>query len=120
MYDYNTKYKRHRMSSIYDYNVIEDLESLSKLYATMSSAASYKINRVSVPGINKIVFNDPATIVIWADNTKTVVKAAEDEPYDPEKGLAMAIAKKALGNEGNYYNVFKKWLPKDKEDILND
>ena len=117
MYDYNTKYKRHRMSNIHDYNVIEDLESLSKLYAITSSAASYKINRVSVPGINKIVFNDPATIVIWADNTKTVVKAAGDEPYDPEKGLAMAIAKKALGNEGNYYNVFKKWLPKDKEDI---
>ena len=32
----------------------------------------------------------------------------------------MAIAKKALGNEGNYYNVFKKWLPKDDETIETD
>ena len=24
----------------------------------------------------------------------------------------MAIAKKALGNKGNYYETFKKWLPK--------
>ena len=118
MYDYNTKYKWHRISNIHDYNVIEDLEGLSKLYATISSAASYNIKRVFVPDISKIVFNDLATIVIWADNTKTVVKAAEDEPYAPEKGLAMAIAKKVLGNKGNYYNVFKKWLPKeDKEDI---
>ena len=25
----------------------------------------------------------------------------------------MAIAKRVLGNEGNYYNVFKKWLPEE-------
>lgn len=61
----------------------------------------------------KVIFNDPATIVFWHDGTKTVVKAI-DEPFDPEKGLAMAIAKKYLGNEGNYYNTFKKWLPEER------
>ena len=66
--------------------------------------------------ITKVIFNDPATIVYWSDGSKTVVKSYLDD-YDPEKGLAMAIAKKALGNEGNYYNVFKKWLPKDDETI---
>ena len=39
---------------------------------------------------------------------------AENEPFDPEKGLAMAIAKKSLGNKGDYYNEFKKWLPKEE------
>lgn len=63
--------------------------------------------------IKKVVFNGPATIVLWSDNTKTVVKCAKDELYDPEKGLAMAIAKKTLGNEGNYYNTFRKWLPEE-------
>ena len=66
--------------------------------------------------IKKVIFNNPATIVFWSDGSKTVVKSHLDD-YDPEKGLAMAIAKKALGNEGNYYNVFKKWLPKDDEEI---
>ena len=61
--------------------------------------------------IKNVVFNPPATIVFWTDNSKTVVKA-ENEAFDPEKGLAMAIAKKALGNKGNYYETFKKWLPK--------
>lgn len=28
----------------------------------------------------------------------------------------MAISKKMLGNQGNYYEVFKKWLPKEKEE----
>lgn len=64
--------------------------------------------------IKNVIFNDPATIVFWDDGTKTVVKA-ENEPFDPEKGLAMAIAKKALGNKGDYYNEFKKWLPKEEE-----
>ena len=65
--------------------------------------------------IKKVVFNAPATIVFWDDGTKTVVKC-ENEEYDPEKGLAMAIAKKALGNQGNYYNQFKKWLPEKEEE----
>ena len=63
--------------------------------------------------IKKVYFNNPATVVLWEDGTKTVVKSGEDDIYDPEKGLAMAIAKKALGNKGNYYEVFKKWLPYD-------
>ena len=66
--------------------------------------------------IKNVIFNDPATIVFWEDGTKTVVKAI-DEKFDPEKGLAMAISKKALGNHGNYYNVFTKWCPEEEEDI---
>lgn len=62
--------------------------------------------------IKNVIFHDPATIVYWSDGEKTVVKA-EGESFDPEKGLAMAISKKVLGNKGNYYNEFKKWLPKD-------
>lgn len=75
---------------------------------------SITINTGYMPVIEKVIFNEPATIVFWSDKTKTVVKA-ENDTFDPEKGLAMAIAKKALGNQGNYYNTFKKWLPKEPE-----
>ena len=64
--------------------------------------------------IKKVKFNPPATIVFWTDDTKTVVKC-NGEDYDPEKGLAMCISKKFLGDKGNYYEVFKKWLPKEDE-----
>ena len=68
--------------------------------------------------IKKVKFNPPATIVFWTDNTKTVVKCS-GEDYDPEKGLAMCISKKVLGDKGNYYEVFKKWLPKeDDSDVV--
>lgn len=61
--------------------------------------------------IKRVIFNNPATIVFWADGTKTVVKCGENDIYDTEKGLAMAISKKMLGNTGNFNEVFKKWLP---------
>lgn len=77
---------------------------------------SYHIN--CVPPIKKVIFSDPATIVIWEDDTKTIVKAGKNdkgkqEKYDPEKGLAMAICKKLYGTNAsgsNYYDVLKKWL----------
>ena len=59
----------------------------------------------------KVIFNDPATIVFWRDGTKTVVKCQPGDIYDPEKGLAMCFAKKALSNKSNFNNEFKKWLP---------
>lgn len=62
--------------------------------------------------IKNVIFNNPATIVFWDDGLKTVVKTLPGEAFDPEKGLAMAICKRVCGNKGNYYNEFKKWLPK--------
>lgn len=79
----------------------------------------YELFNDRCPSIKNVIFNDPATIVFWKDGSKTVVKAQDGETYDPEKGLAMAISKKALGNTAKYYNEFKKWLPDDKDnDIL--
>ena len=78
--------------------------------------ASVTAKSVFAPSIKKVIFNDPATIVFWSDGSKTVVKCQDGDIYDPEKGLAMAISKKALGNKGNYCNEFKKWLPEDEEE----
>lgn len=59
-------------------------------------------------GIKNVMFNEPATIVYWEDGTKTVVVCQEGDIYDEEKGLAMAIAKKALGNNWAAGGRFKK------------
>lgn len=64
-----------------------------------------------LPEIEDVIFNPPATIVFWKDKTKTVVKANNEE-YDPEKGLAMAMIKKLYGNKGRYCNKLKKWTDK--------
>ena len=71
---------------------------------------TFNIRGGSVIGIKEVIFNNPATIILWEDGTKTVVKCGKNDTYDPEKGMAMAICKKLMGNKGSYNNVFKKWL----------
>ena len=60
------------------------------------------------PKIKKVIYNDPATIVLWNDGTKTVVKCMEGDTYSKEMGLAMCICKKALGSQ--YHRVFNEWV----------
>ena len=60
-------------------------------------------------------YKSDLTVVIWEDGTKTFVKC-KNEIFDEEKALAMAIAKKAMGNEYKYFKKIKKWLPKIETD----
>lgn len=83
-----------------------------KEVAKYCSNATLTVQTV-IPKIKDVIYNRPATIVFWEDGTKTVVKC-KNEKFDPEKGLVMAFSKKILGNKGNYYNIFKKWLPDEK------
>lgn len=77
----------------------------------------FKIEEQSkIPKIKKVIFNDPATIVIWEDGSeKTVVKCQSADSYSEERGLAMCICKKALGNKSNFNNVFHKWVYEREE-----
>ena len=68
--------------------------------------------------VKKVIFNHPATIVFFEDGTKVVVKTKFGEVFDYEKGLAMAICKKALGDA--YRSTFKKWVPETKKDFHYD
>lgn len=94
--------------------IIDNFEHNCDLYRVPKKG--YTFNNITAekrtPGIKNVIFNDPATIVFWEDGTKTVVQTREDDNFDPEKGLAMAISKKMLGNKYEYYNVFKHWLKK--------
>lgn len=62
--------------------------------------------------IKDVIFAPPATIVYWSDGSKTVVKCSEKDVFDPEKGLAMAIAKCCGGNKGSYYKEIQNWVEK--------
>lgn len=93
-----------------------DVEATIKAYDILARAREKMMERKRME-IVRVIFNDPATIVFWADGTKTVVKAT-NEDFDPEKGLAMAISKRALGDKANYYDVFKKHL--NKKEKTND
>lgn len=62
------------------------------------------------PTVKKVIFNDPATIVMWSDGTKTVVKCDNSlgDVFDPEKGVAMCCMKKLLGTNKTGSNYLDK------------
>ena len=69
--------------------------------------------------IEQVIFNGPATIVYWKDGCKTIVKCQEGAVNDPEKGLAMAVARHyfcdILGMS-RYDGIFKKYMPKETKE----
>lgn len=111
-----------KISSDYRINVNVDNDTVQKSIYMMSARGSGKTRWVSEllknktvvyngnihTNIENVIFNDPATIVFWTDGSKTVVKCQKGETFDPEKGLAMAISKKVLGNDYSYYETFAK------------
>ena len=70
-----------------------------------------------IPEIKNVYFNDPVTVVLWHDGTKTMVKCQEGDWYSKETGLALCIAKKSLGNMPSFNNVFRKWVPEEEEPV---
>lgn len=49
--------------------------------------------------VKRFIFNKPATIAIFSDGTKSVVKTQGKDVYDPEKGAALAVAKRFLSKK---------------------
>jgi hypothetical protein len=92
-----------------DYSKISNYQGRRFDYLGLT-ATNYSL--IKTPMITKVIFHDPATIVYWQDKTRTVVKCKDGEPFDKEKGLAMCISKKLLGDE--FHSEFRKYT-EDKE-----
>ena len=59
----------------------------------------------------KVIYNDPATVVIWSDGSKTVVKCHYGDAYDEREGFLLCCAKKLMGNTGVYNDVMREIPP---------
>lgn len=93
----------------------EDKNMNIKLYMDEGFISAVVTNQQSL--IKNVIFSGPCTIVQWLDGDKTIVRC-ENEDFDKEKGLAMAIVKKFFGtnkNKSNYNDIFKKWIPEEEE-----
>jgi len=90
---------------------MNNLKTVSDIMQEFKKSLNFRYGICSdcIVVIKRVIFNAPATIVFWLDGSKTVVKAQNGEPFDKEKGLAMAICKKLGGNRGAYYDIFKEW-----------
>lgn len=91
------------------------LDAMRYCYNDILSVEKYKASmelRVDIPGmIDRVIFNDPATIIIWKDGSKTVVKRSDDDIWDPEKGFCMAVIKKLYGHT----SFIKRFMEPEEE-----
>ena len=66
-----------------------------------------KFTPLCMPRIREVMFNDPATICWFEDNSKTVAIAGHGDKYDKETGLAICMLKRVLGNK-EYRRIMDK------------
>lgn len=89
----------------------DDLWWLSEKIRSRFVGGDYQIPRfMQLPVVKRVIFNPPATIIMWSDNTKSVVKCQDGEPFDPEKGFVLAYLKKLLGNDNTFNKEIHKWV----------
>lgn len=62
----------------------------------------------------KIIRNGPATIVMWPDGTKTVVKRAEGEENNTYSAFCAALAIKIFGSDSRLEKIVKNLTEEQK------
>ena len=62
-----------------------------------------------IPTPKKIIVNEDSkvTVVMWDDNTKTIVKCSEADQYDPYAAYCAAFAKKCYGTNSQLKKTIK-------------
>lgn len=87
--------------------------------AALLRARKDHINTV-IRNINKIRFDEGWTIIFWKSGAVTKVRCQDGEPFDYEKGIAMAIIKHMYGDISYYNEIFKKTLEQGEKKITKE
>lgn len=77
------------MNDIFKGYIMEDVMRTNEMF--------YRIGLIPT----KIIYNPPATIVLWADGTKTVVKCSAEDEYNEYYGFLCALGKKMFGTNSH-------------------
>ena len=59
--------------------------------------------------IKKIIYNPPATIILWNDGTKTTSKCEYGDVYSKEMGFMLCVLKKKYGNQ-KFHNMLEQYV----------
>ena len=83
-------------------------------YYLVDNTLINEIEKQKIP--TKYIINKGATILIWNDGTKTIVKRSEEDEYDKVKGFLWAYFQKHSGLSKNKANEYLKSLV-DEDDL---
>lgn len=77
---------------------IKVAEPATKKWLDEAIMKIFGIESRKAPKAKQVILNDPATVVIWEDGTKTVTKAQDGDEYDDKVGLLLCGVIKASNN----------------------
>ena len=99
-------------------------EPVSMVYCELKKAGKIKEeeNMNQLPEIKKIIHSGDYTHIIWADDSKTSVKKAEDMPYDAYSAFAQAVVKKLFGSteKAKFEHELRQHSEKEQKKILTE
>lgn len=117
MYRWNNSYadwiNRNYTTTLNDSYISVFAEEDNKSVNKQKEQRNKKMNKK----IKKIILNNPATIIFWNDNSKTVVKCMDGDKYNPLNGIAIAFMKGMLDKQT--YNKLKKSAETENTIVLN-
>jgi len=77
-------------------------------------------NKMTIPEIKKVIYSGKKTIIIWADDTKTITSCAEGEKFDEYYGFCSAVVKKLFGSTTAAKKALNKVRVENKNKIKKE
>ena len=114
---YKDVYSANELSS-YISSGIENLrKTLKEAFGELFNLEENNMSRKSLE-VKKVIYSGPCTIVIWADDSKTIVRCQDGDTYSKEVGLLMCLAKKVWGTNtsGSNFNDYISKVISEKEE----
>lgn len=114
---YKDVYSANELSS-YISSGIENLrKTLKEAFGELFNLEEDNMSRKSLE-VKKVIYSGPCTIVIWADDSKTIVRCQDGDTYSKEVGLLMCLAKKVWGTNtsGSNFNDYISKVISEKEE----
>lgn len=92
-------------------------ETLKEAFGELFNLEENNMSRKSLE-VKKVIYSGPCTIVIWADDSKTIVRCQDGDTYSKEVGLLMCLAKKVWGTNtsGSNFNDYISKVISEKEE----
>ena len=82
-------------------NVLDSLSNGEYVIApTTTTICTKNLNANNIlDDIERVIFNEPATVIIFKDGSKVQVKACSKDPFSKENGIRNALLKRAFAND---------------------
>lgn len=114
---YKDVYSANELSSSISNSIANLKEMLKEAFGELFNLEENNMSRKSLE-VKKVIYSGPCTIVIWADDSKTIVRCQDGDTYSKEVGLLMCLAKKVWGTNasGSNFNDYISKVISEKEE----